>query len=566
MAEENIEQDAGAVDLSGIGSFDFTPDWAKGKPDDKSRYARFEPRDERDDRPARGRAGARPSRDDDHSGKPRFSGGPRSGERNRFGDKDRFSGGSRSRATDDDRGPRREPRQFVKPLDAEVRILPNQKDLGGIIRKIQTSHLAYPMRQLERLFLENPGSCMLRVTPRGETAVTFHQCKACGAVAFSEDELAAHLLAAHLGDYWTSEEVECEPPKGAFTCVAKCGLSGELLGPPNLHGYDARIREMIRTRYPNMSEAAYRARIEIVHDQEAVEAWRQSATKKVVFKKKGEAEAPAVEREVAEMDFRMQIAPSLMSSPKAVDVPADQALKATDRAFLFACRDAFEFEKRRPRNLSFALHGAFHHRKLEFFRANDPRGPEFVVAVKPTPLDTAHAIPELATLVKFVEEHGETTRAEILAALAAGDEKKAAEIKSHIAWLVEKGHLIGFSDGVLTVPAKFPKHAQQRRAAGEGRAPARPEEPADAQERVPPAETAAKIDESDAINCVPPAEGSVSSAEGGVSGGAQLVAPENPSAPAPETPSATESVSQEEPKVEIQEEVKKDETADQLAE
>ena len=536
MAEEKTEQDAGAVDLSGIGSFDFTPDWAKGKPDDKSRYARFEPREDRDERPDSGRAGARPSRGDDLSGKTRFPGGQRAGDRNRFGDRDRFSGGSRSRATDGGRGQRREFRPFVKPLDAEVRILPSQKDLGGIIRKIQTSHLAYPMRQLERLFLENPGSCMLRVSPRGEAAETvrFHQCKACGFVAFSEEELSAHLIAAHLGDYWTAEEIECEPPKGTFTCVAKCGLSGELLGPPNLHGYDARIREMIRTRYPNMSEAAYRARIEIVRDQEAVEAWRQSATKKVVFKKKGEADAPAVEREVAEMDFRMQIAPSMMSTPKAVDVPADQALKASDRAFVFACRDAIEFEKRRPRNLSFALHGAFHHRKLEFFRANDPRGPEFVVAVKPTPLDTAHAIPELAALVKYVEAHGETTRAALLAALAEGDEKKAADIKSHIGWLVEKGHLIGFSDGMLTVPAKFPTHtppgrkpagegrapARPEEAEGEGRAPARPEGPAHAQESVPP-EVAEQSQEEPKV---------------------------------------------EEPKVEIQEEVKKDETADQLAE
>ena len=314
MAEEQTEQDAGAVDLSGIGSFDFTPDWAKGKPDDKSRFARFEPREERDERPdrrdgGRGRQGFGERRDGGR-GKPGF------GER-RDGGRGRPAFGERR---DGDRGQRREFRPFVKPLDAEVRILPSQKDLGGIIRKIQTSHLAYPMRQLERLFLENPGSCMLRVTPRGEAAETvrFHQCKACGFVAFSEEELAAHLIAAHLGDYWTAEEIECEPPKGSFTCVAKCGLSGELLGPPNLHGYDARIREMIRTRYPNMSESAYRARIEIVRDQEAVEAWRQSATKKTVFKKKGEADAPAVEREAAEMDFRMQIAPSMVSTPKAV--------------------------------------------------------------------------------------------------------------------------------------------------------------------------------------------------------------------------------------------------------
>ena len=264
-----------------------------------------------------------------------------------------------------------------------------------------------------------------------------------------------------------------------------------------------------------------------------MEAWRQAATKKTVFRKKGEADAPAVEREVAEMEFRMQIAPSMTSTPKAVDVSADLALKASDRAFVFACRDAIELEKRRPRNLSFALHGAFHHRKLEFFRANDPRGPEFVVAVKPTPLDTAHAVAELAALVQYVEAHGETTRAELLAALAAGDEKKAADVKSHIAWLVEKGHLVGFSDGMLTVPAKFPKHTPPgRRPAepkgGEDRAPARPEEPAaDAQESV------------------------VSEA-----------APEQVAV----TEQSKEEPKVEEPKVEIQEEVKKDETADQLAE
>ena len=529
MAEEQIEQDAGAVDLSGIGSFDFTPDWAKGRSDDKSRYARFEQRGERDEPPqdrrdgGRGKPGFGDRRDAGH-GKPRF------GERRDFG-KGRPAFGERREGGRDDRGPRREFRPFVKPLDAEVRSLPSQKDLGAIIRKIQTTHLAYPLRQLERLFLENPGSCMLRVTPRGEAAesVSFHQCKACGFVAFSEDELAAHLVSAHLGDYWTAEEIECEPPKGAFTCVAKCGLSGELLGPPNLHGYDARIREMIRSRYPNMSEADYRARIEIVRDPEAVEAWRQSATKKTIFRKKGEADAPAVEREVAEMEFRRQFAPAMTSSPKAVDVPADQALKASNRAFLFACRDAIEFEKRRPRNLSFALHGAFHHRKLEFFRANNAQGPEFVVAAKLTPLDTAHAIPELVALVKYVEEHGEVTRADLLTALAGGDEKKAAEIKAHISWLVEKGHLVGFSDGVISAPEKFPRHTPPgRRPAPEPKVTSPVEEAPTGTTGVPPVEDA-------------PVEESV---------------PEQ----------SKEEPKVEEPKVEIQEEVKKDETADQLAE
>ena len=48
MADENKEQEPeNQVDLSGLGSFDFTPDWAKGKPADASRYARFEDREAR---------------------------------------------------------------------------------------------------------------------------------------------------------------------------------------------------------------------------------------------------------------------------------------------------------------------------------------------------------------------------------------------------------------------------------------------------------------------------------------------------------------------------------------
>ena len=64
MADENKEQEPeNQVDLSGLGSFDFTPDWAKGKPDDKSRYARFEGREERAPRrdgDRRGRRGEAP--------------------------------------------------------------------------------------------------------------------------------------------------------------------------------------------------------------------------------------------------------------------------------------------------------------------------------------------------------------------------------------------------------------------------------------------------------------------------------------------------------------------------
>ena len=432
MADESSEKDT-ALDLSGLGSFDFTPDWAKGRPDDKSRYARFEGGDDR--------SGGERRRDDG---------------RKPFGD--RKPSGDRGPRRDDRRDERRPPREFIKPLDVDVRILPSQKELGPIIRQLQTKHTAYALKQLAYLFLDNPSACMLRISPKkdSEEAILFRQCKACGFTTLSDEELVAHVMATHLSDYYDTETVDCEPPKGSFTCVARCGVTGELLGPPNLHGYDARIREMLRTRCAGMSEAAYRARIEMVRDPEVVEQWRASATKKTVYRRKGEE--TAVEREAAEGEFRRTILPGLMATSKAVDMTAEVALKSPCRALVFACRDALAKERRFPASLFYALRGAFHHRKLKFFRANDPRGPEFVVAQDIAPLDVEHAIPELGALVKFVEEHPCVTQGETVATLSQGDATKADEIRKTLSWLIEKGHLVGYFNGVLAIPNAHPKY------------------------------------------------------------------------------------------------------------
>ena len=484
MADENNEQKTeNAVDLSGLGSFDFTPDWARGKPDDASRYARFEGRDdrrddrgpryEREDRPPRREREDRPPRHDrddrPRDDRPKFNGPRRDGDRPKFdgsrrdGDRPRFNGPRRDGDRPRFNGPRRD---FIAPLDADVRILPSPKDIGTIINKIKSSHVAYPLKQLAYFFLDHPEACILRVSPKkpknGEQPVdlNFHQCKACGVVTFSDEELSSHILSAHLSDYYVAEEVECEPPKGAFTCVAKCGLTGELLGPPNLHGYDARIREMLRTRFPDMSEQAYRAHIEMVRDLEVIEQWRASATKKTIYKKKGEPDAPAMEREAVELEFSRMIAPNLVSTPKSVDITADVALKSTSKPLLFACRDAIQRERRFPASLFYALRGAFHHRKLEFFRANDPRGPEFVTAAKPTVLDTSHAIAELTAIVKYVEAHPGTMATEIVSALGGEDITKAAETRAHLTWLAEKGYVVAYANGTYSHPAEHPAYRQ----------------------------------------------------------------------------------------------------------
>ena len=47
----------------------------------------------------------------------------------------------------------------------------------------------------------------------------------------------------HLGNFFDSAEVEVEPPKGNFLVINKCGVTGELLGPPNYHRYNQLVQQ-----------------------------------------------------------------------------------------------------------------------------------------------------------------------------------------------------------------------------------------------------------------------------------------------------------------------------------
>ena len=434
MSEENGK----GIDLSGLGSFDFTPAWAKKE--EKVSVGKFRPEPDEGDvrRPRDDRKGfgTKPSSQG-------VGGGKTFGAKRSFTDRKPFVRVERPR-----------------PLDAEVKILPETKALGTIIRRLQSDPHAFKLKDLAYFFLDNPSSILLKITPRvsepSQQAAKFFQCKACGFASTRQEDVIDHIVSVHLADYYDAKEIDCEPPSGNFTCVAKCSLSGVLLGPPNIHEFNAVVKEMIRTKYPDMSEEQYRAHIEMVHDKEAIEAWRASAVKKTVFFSKGQAEvegAAQMTREQAEGEFKRTIMPSLVDTPKHLMITADVAMKSPVKPLVWAVNDAIQAERRAPYAMCFALRGAFHHRKLCFFRANDARGPEFVINQELREFDSGHAIPELAGAAKFLAEHPCCDKSEF--------PSDVPDFEKHLGWLVSTGHAVSFTNGVYSAVEKFPKYGPQ---------------------------------------------------------------------------------------------------------
>lgn len=511
-----------------LDGFSFSPDWAKGDADSHyaqlHRYAaRFEGADDRTERGDRrgGPRRDRPFRGDRAPRRDRFDGGDRAPRS--FGDRpprrDRFAGGDRAPRPFGDRPPRRfesdrGPRREWTPPPYSVRFLPDQKALTLAAHKIAASRKAMPLRDVVALFFQNPDSTLVRVEwDEAHKEEKFHQCQSCGWFAADEGELRRHLLAVHFPEFFEAKEVDVDPPTGNFPAVARCGITGRLLAPPNHHSFNRRVEEMLRSpECAGLSEAEYRARIERVADPELVEQWRKEASKQTVYvlktaqsaPAKPAPEAPAAEapaeapaesaaeapaeapadvpaeapaqapaeapaetpaprtytRDEAEALFLSEMAPKLMRHGRQATASHAASVKLSDPRLLAEIRHAWQHEQRIVFGpFFFAVRGGLRARKLAFFRSGENRREEFVLHRAPTPLDASTAVPELRAILDFVAAHPPgATRADLFAALVPEGTapEAAAAFHQQFEFAIDRAYLIEFVSGPLALPHGAP--------------------------------------------------------------------------------------------------------------
>ncbi|MEN9636860.1 MAG: hypothetical protein RL077_5264 [Verrucomicrobiota bacterium] len=84
----------------------------------------------------------------------------------------------------------------------------------------------------------------------------------------------AHVLGKHLDKFFDTAEVEVDPPKGNYQVINRCGVTGELLGPPNYHRYNQIVMQHYTGKIgARMPLDIFRGRIETIRDPEVVNQW-----------------------------------------------------------------------------------------------------------------------------------------------------------------------------------------------------------------------------------------------------------------------------------------------------
>ncbi len=505
-------------DLSELTGFQFGPAWAR-KGADASAPQAFTTSAPRERRGAPRREGGREpfsrerrERRPEQAGPrpPRDERGPRPAARDR-------------RPARGEKRPERPQRELPQPAEGfRVELRPANIILEVFSKEIQKLKRALPLLDLARVVMANKERYDLVFMKLEGAPMLIHSTKGDGACWLTEAEALAYLWRAPwLGEFYASEQVSTEAPKGSFNGVAK--VDDHIIGPVNWHGYQAALMNLYRAHYSHLPLETFKRIISIDKGEEAVAAWVAAASSKTVWKPvyEGAADTVLEDARAVEADF---LANAYAKAYEVVDKVFING--ATPRAAMspgIAAHVSIMADKTRrfPQMLIPNLcHGlARHHMPIYKWQNNHFTGPSRVRAI---PADTVLA-DRMAAIVAWAKEHSGSKLDSMLAELSgtpAGTDEESSKLAADahapyvadLVWLLEQGFLVVTNDNAVwypkgeAAPAPTKVDTPQRRKGQPRRGERKPQKPAPKKEAAPKEEAPAEPAPAEAPAAEAPAE------------------------------------------------------------
>ncbi|MEO8044088.1 MAG: hypothetical protein ABI674_04215, partial [Spartobacteria bacterium] len=336
---------------------------------------------------------------------------------------------------------------------------------------------AYSVFSLARMFLDKPERYNVQLKSKGGELVQMGEN---GPVASDRRILENGAFLNQKDNFYKTEVTQSEPIKGNFTSVARCRLSGTLLGPTNHHAYQPQLRALYEQRFSRrMSFPDYQRQIEISTDPEAVERWKEEARSVTSYTTLQE-DPPLTFSSAAETErhFRQTYLPTLIRSSAELVVDGVESRRLPDRSLGGVIENAWAQEFRSPTGMMQELIGALRQHSLHIFRHR--KGMLFVSPVRARPFqhDSASVSSSVVAILTALQADPGINRKQLQELLQPNEtvpveetEKKKLSLASDLHWLIGEGHVIEFNDGALDLPRmKPPAVPQAVRSNGKGAA------------------------------------------------------------------------------------------------
>ena len=378
------------------------------------------------------------------------------GLRRKRGGSDRRSNGDKNRPSPNRHVP------ATRTLPVTIRFLPYSLAFENVAVQINSGSVAYSLFALARFFLEKPVGYEVCLKATQESPL--YQLGDNGMVSADREFLERNAFRFAHPDFYKIDISETDPIKGNFSNVARCRLSGTLLGPTNHHGYQPQLRSLYEQRFSRrMSFTDYQRQIEIVSDAALVERWKEEARKVTTYTTLRE-ENPltfscAVE---AERHFRSHYLPGLIRSMEEVTIGGTHSRSLPHGILNRAIEEAWARESRSPSSMMQELASRFRQNGLHVFRHR--RGMLLVSPIRERAFvhERAGVSPSVNAILEALSGTAAITRKQLFEKLIGDGASEDAEARSlalasDLRWLINEGYVIEFNDGSLDRPrAKGP--------------------------------------------------------------------------------------------------------------
>jgi hypothetical protein len=402
----------------------FQPAWAQGKTE-ANKFAKFTGNEGvKPERTFSGKPGERraPRRDGAGGGgfgggerRSGFGGAPRGGG-SKFGER---QGGFRGGDRRDDRREER-PAPLAPLPELNVAFIPEERGVEQLARQIKVTGRAYPLFKIALLILQKAERYSVLLTKKsGAAAQPLFTCALDDSPWTNEDDAVAHVLKNHFATFYTAERTATEPPKGVYTFVAQCGLSGEVLGPPNHHDYQNQLRKLHAEKFSRMPFDMFKARVKIVKDEVVVKKWVEDQSFKTEYNCLNVPEPLKLATlEEVEKHFRATHKDSIIKPVETLIVAGLPSRSLRDNGLQRLIRQEWEQQKFFPLPIATKLSQQFAQYGLQFFKVN--KTVTHVSVARPTFLDieSTPVSENIKRIIEYVNGNAKCTRKKLVEALA----------------------------------------------------------------------------------------------------------------------------------------------------
>ncbi len=389
-----------------------------------------------------------------------------------------------------DRMQRRRRPDFVPLPRIKVSIILTDETVNKTVRQIKMLGRAFPLFELARRALDFPTSQMVKFevikTKEGAVVQPLYVCLLDDTLWLSENEAIDYVLDKHFSTFYQAEKTQIDPPKGKYTFVAQCGLSGIILGPPNHHDYQTKLRKLHAERFSHIPFEQYKMKIRIVKDEEVVKKWIEEQSWRTEYTTLNVPEpVRLITREEVIQHFRQTHLPTIIQQVETYTVSGDASRNIPCQPLQRLVRKQWEEQKRFPMRVAIFLSQKFAEQGLQFFKWDGKI--TYVAISRPHYLDL-EVMPvseNVKRIIEYVRTHPGCNVNQLLESLAPSQKQvipimtvnkpqegstetqpaaqqtateeytpEQAALIADIHWLIHQGHIIEFYNGKMYVAKK----------------------------------------------------------------------------------------------------------------